>query len=264
MVETENSYFLKEGSPEETLFIPLLVKAGEYCNKAPLVRDTKAFEISQKIKFVSGRFDGGKMAHIGILTRCQLLDKVVADFIQMNAEGVIITLGVGLDTRFDRFDNGKIKWFDLDLLEVIKLRRIFFSENERVKFIGRSVTEPTWAEEIPVSRKDKLLIIAEGLLMYLTQEQVSNVFKYIGECFPNADFYFDVVHSYFTGKAISSPFNWGLDHAGDIYKINNNLSLVEHWSVGDFNKNRQGLLLRILNLLPSTRNRSQILHVKFK
>ncbi|MDF2985448.1 MAG: hypothetical protein K0R50_958 [Eubacterium sp.] len=264
MVDTENSYFLKEGTPEETLFIPLLVKAKEYCNKAPLVKDSKAFEISQKIRSDSKRFDGGSMAHVGILTRCQLLDKVVADFIQRNTEGIIINLGVGLDTRFDRFDNGKIKWFDLDLPEVINLRRIFFSENARVKYIGSSVTDLTWADEISVSKTDKLLIIAEGLLMYLTQEQVINVFKYIHECFPAADFYFDVVHSYFTGKAISSQFIWGLDQARDIYGINNNLSLVEHWSIGDFNINRQGFLLRILNLLPATRNRSQILHVTFK
>lgn len=258
-----NYYNLHEGTPEETLLIPLFVKAREFTNSKAIIKDQKAFEIAQQLKFDTGRFDGGGIAAVGILTRTQLIDKAVSEFIRANPTGVIINLGVGLDTRVSRLDNQKLRWYELDLPQVIKLRRRFFSENERVKFISTSVTDLKWANEINTTEADHIMIIAEGLFMYLTEEQVKSVFTYIIECYPNAHLYFDVVHSYFVGKSISSPFVWGIDKAEEITELNNGIRLLEHWSIGSFNKNRQGLLLRIMNIFPSTRNRSQILHIAF-
>ncbi|HBZ19782.1 MAG TPA: hypothetical protein DEO60_01525 [Bacteroidales bacterium] len=43
----------------------------------------------------------------------------------------IKNIGCGLDTRFERIDNGKLKWFDIDFPEVIKLRGRFMNENSR-------------------------------------------------------------------------------------------------------------------------------------
>lgn len=259
-----NNYNLQEGTPEETLLIPLLVKSREFINSKAIIKDKKAFEIAQQLKFDAKRFDGGGIAAIGILTRTQLIDKAVSEFIRTNPTGVIINLGVGLDTRVSRFDNGKLHWYELDLPQVIKLRRRFFSEADRVKFISSSVTDLKWAEEINSKEASNILIIAEGLFMYLTEEQIKSVFAYIIKCFPKAHLYFDVVHSYFVEKSISSHFVWGIDKAEQITELDKRIRLLEHWSIGDFNKNRQGLLLRLLNILPSTRNRSQILHVSFE
>ena len=75
--------------------------------------------------------------------------------------------------------------------------------------------------------------------------------------------YFDVVHNFFVGKKISSDFLWGLDNARDIEKIQTNIKLINSWSTGNLLKERQSLFFRIMNLLPSTRNRSQILHIQF-
>ena len=264
MVNSDKDYyFLEKGSPEETLFIPLFVKAGEFGNKAPIIKDQKAFEIAGKIRVDPKRFDGGGIAGVGILTRSQLIDKAVTEFIKSSSDGVIINLGAGLDTRSSRFDNGRIRWYEVDLPDVIKLRRMFFRENERIRFIPESVTDLRWAEKIGVTATDRVLILAEGLFMYLREEQVKSVFKYICDCFPGADLYFDVIHSYFIGKAISSRFVWGIDRAEEIKGLHDRIKLIENWSIGDFNKKRQGLFLRIMNILPSTRNRSRIIHAVF-
>ena len=76
--------------------------------------------------------------------------------------------------------------------------------------------------------------------------------------------FFDVVHSYFVGKGISCQFLWGLDKASDIEKMSENIELIQSWSTGNLHRERQSLMFRILNIFPSTRSRSQILHIRFK
>jgi O-methyltransferase involved in polyketide biosynthesis len=41
---------------------------------------------------------------------------------------VAVHIGCGLDTRFDRVDNGQVVWYDLDLPLVIGLRRKLIPE----------------------------------------------------------------------------------------------------------------------------------------
>lgn len=76
--------------------------------------------------------------------------------------------------------------------------------------------------------------------------------------------FFDVVHSYFINKKISSTFLWGIDKAKDIEKLNSSIELIQSWSAGNLLKERQPLILRLLDFLPATKNRSQILHIQFK
>jgi O-methyltransferase involved in polyketide biosynthesis len=49
-----------------------------------------------------------------------------------------------LNTRFERVDNGEVRWFDLDLPDSMTLRKQFFKETERRKFITGSALEKDW------------------------------------------------------------------------------------------------------------------------
>jgi O-methyltransferase involved in polyketide biosynthesis len=109
-----------------------------------------------------------------------------------------------------------------------------------------------------------VIIIAEGLLMYFTKEEVSQILALLSRRFPGAHMFFDIVHSYFINKKISSTFLWGINQAKDIEKLNSNIELIQSWSAGNLLKDRQPLIFKILNFLPSTKNRSQILHIQFK
>ena len=55
--------------------------------------------------------------------------------------------------------------------------------------IGSSVTEPGWLDEIPVDRP--VLVVAEGLVMYLSEKEVIALFSKITEKFPSGQFIFD-------------------------------------------------------------------------
>jgi O-methyltransferase involved in polyketide biosynthesis len=50
----------------------------------------------------------------------------------------IVNLGAGLDTGFYRVDNGFIQWIDVDLPEVIELRKTVIPETDSSRRISGS------------------------------------------------------------------------------------------------------------------------------
>ena len=245
----------------ETMLIPLSARAAETGRDNPIISDKKSVEIISKIDTANKVIDGGKVSSHGILARTKVIDDEVKKILAENPDATIINLGAGLDTRICRVDNGILKWYDLDLPEVISVRRQFFSENERIRFISKSVLDSAWVSEINTS--GSVVIIAEGLLMYFTEENVALIFELLANHFPEAHMFFDVIHTFFINKKISSTFLWGIDNAKDIEKLDARVKLIQSWSTGNLLKNRQPLLLKIFNFLPSTRNRSQVLHIQF-
>ena len=78
---------------------------------------------------------------------------------------VVVSVGCGLDTRFDRVDDGQVRWYDLDVPEVIDLRKQFLAESERVTCISGSAFDPSWTEKVEREGR-RLLILSEGVMMY--------------------------------------------------------------------------------------------------
>lgn len=248
----------------ETLFIPLAARAAETTSSHPVIMDDKSVEIMQALDLGGKITNGGMISTLGILARTKIIDEEVQRMLNNKPAATIINLGAGLDTRICRMDNGLLTWYDLDLPEVIQFRRQFFSENERIHFIAQSALDETWMDRIPVRDDNPVILIAEGLLMYFSEAEVVRILGLAAKRFPGAHLFADVVHSYFIQKKISSPFLWGMDHAKDIEKLDSRIRLVQAWSAGDLLKHRQPLLLRMLNILPATKNRSQILHIQFR
>lgn len=255
---------LEKTSVAETLIIPLLAKVKETNSTFPIIVDKKAVEILEHIPIDTKRFEGGEISDLGIVVRTEIIDNEIKGLLNFNSKLVIVNLGVGLDTRINRIDKEQLTWFDLDLPEVIKLRNEFFSENERVKFIPKSVLDESWMNEIAEVSNENIVFIAEGLFMYFTELEVCKILTMISDKFAGAHMYLDVVHSYFIGKGISRKFLWGIRSKSDIERMCENVKVEKSWSTGDLHKERQSSIFRIMNILPLTRNRSQILHIRFK
>jgi O-methyltransferase involved in polyketide biosynthesis len=247
----------------ETLLIPLVVKAKEAAHNEPIFVDKKSVEILDKIDTGDIIIDGGSISTHGILARTRVIDSGVKELLDQNPKATIINLGAGLDTRMSRLDNGELRWYDLDLKEVIQLRRRFFEESERIFFIESSVMDFSWIGKIVLSPGETIIIIAEGLMMYFSESDIKQLLSQISTRFPKAHMFFDVVHPYFVGKGINSTFQWGIAGAKDIYRLSDSVYLIHSWSTGNLLKSRQPFFLRLMNVLPSTRNRSQVLHIQF-
>lgn len=254
------------GLPElsKTLFIPLAVRANESRCEHPIFIDKMALTILNQCDTANMTIDGGEISTHGILARTQVIDTQVKSLLIKNPCATVINLGAGLDTRFFRLDNGSVVWYDLDLPEVMSLRKQFIPEHERLHGIAKSVLDESWPTAVGCAANDSVIIIAEGLLMYFTQNEVEEIFRILIAAFPNATMLFDVVHSFFVGKKISSDFLWGVKHLHEIERLHPKITLVQAWSAGNLLKQRQSSFFRLLNLFPSTRNRSRIIAFAWK
>ena len=178
---------LKLGDVQTTALIPLAVKASETLRKNARIRDNMAVDIIRTLNIDTAKYDKF-MSHEGIVARTIMLDRQLKGIIKRDPDTVIVNVGAGFDDRFSRVDNGKILWFDLDLPDAIAARRKAFPERERVTMIAGSALEDSWCGQVKealAGRKSKPVIIAEGLFMYLTLDQIRTFLEVLKNNFPD-------------------------------------------------------------------------------
>lgn len=200
-----------------TMLITLYARARESTSMNPIITDFKAVEMVEIIKKEIAGSDNPihkkilknsynpKLA-VSMALRSRRFDRYVSEFISKYPNGTIINLGCGLDTRFYRIDNGNVIWYDIDLPEVIELRRRFMEENSRHFFIGNSVLNPDWFSEVKTG--GPYLILAEGLLMYLTEAGVMELFNSIQRELGNAEIVCEVTNRFWVDKMNSTWMKW--------------------------------------------------------
>ena len=206
------------GAVQETLFIPLAGRAREARKKRPVIRDPKAAEILASIDFDTekaekyGRGWGGGVT----VLRTAIFDCLVGDFLSKHPGGTVVEIGTGLNTRFDRVDNGQVHWIDLDLPDTIELRRKFFTDSGRRQMVAASVLDQDW---LPIVRASPgpYFFSVEGVLPYLSEAPL--VIARIAEEFPGALIAFDSYsrrmleqqHKLAAKKAMDARWAWSCD-----------------------------------------------------
>ena len=140
MKNTDTKQYL--GDVQETALIPLAIRANETERKMARIHDDKAVEIIRELDVDTEKLNRF-FSHEGVIARTILFDETVKKLLRKYLDAVCINIGCGLDDRFSRVDNGKIRWFNVDLPDSIEMRKKFFYETERehmraAKFFLRS------------------------------------------------------------------------------------------------------------------------------
>ena len=220
-------------SPEqETLLIPLYAKAQP---GNPLFFDPRAQDILNRVDYDFTRLRVPYKTVVLICQRAKKLDAVTKAFLAEHASGVVLHLGCGLDSRFWRVDNGHVEWYDLDMPQVIDLRRQFYAEGNRYHLIASSVTKLDWTNAVAVDRP--VLIVAEGLLMYLAEADVKRLFLRLREVFPGCQLVADVFSRMTARSATKHPslkqtgasIGWGIDDPQEVAGWAQGIRLLEEW-----------------------------------
>ncbi|KAA6330891.1 putative S-adenosyl-L-methionine-dependent methyltransferase [termite gut metagenome] len=177
----------------ETLFIPLRGKALDYCSKNSILNDRKANDIVENVGIGVTTQKGIGARTLAI--RAKQYDEWTKNFITKNKNAVVVHLGCGLDARITRVQpSSSISWFDVDYQQVISLRKEFYSETNEYKMIASSITEQNWLETIPADRP--VFIIAEGVLEYLSEEEVKTLLNRLTNYFSHGQMAFDIMNSF--------------------------------------------------------------------
>ena len=179
------------GNIQRTLLLPLWGRAVETQKKEPLLVDKTAVEIVEKINcdFSAMSKDLSAISLFGWIRRSLLIDTVIKQFIEKHPKATIVNIGCGLDTTFDRIDNGTIRWYDLDMPDTIELRRKFIQENERRQYIASSFLDYDWLKRLII--EDNILFIAAGVFYYFEEFQIKDFLHKIADLSPESEIVFD-------------------------------------------------------------------------
>ena len=184
----------------ETMLVTLFYRAMETRSEHPLIEDPKAVEIVESVDYDFSRCNKWtNQACMAVRTR--IFQDAIGDFLKEHPHSVVINLAAGLDNRFSELDNGTVRWFDLDLPQVIDVRRRYIEETDRSKFIASDVTALEWIDMLNIEDPSiPVLIVAEGLLPYLEEQQAKTLLSTLATRFPNSRAVFEIFGSFVVGR----------------------------------------------------------------
>ena len=269
MEATGNTNLTEE---KETLFITLYAKALDYQSKKSILHDKKADEILRTVDPDLSKYKG--FGNSVTVLRARHFDEWIREFNAKLRNAVVLNLGCGLDTRVTRINpSSSVNWFDVDYPEVIRLRKSFYRESENYRMLASSVTGEGWLLGIPTDRPT--LIIAEGLVEYLTADEVRTLLHRLTSHFHHGQIIFDVMNSFAINagkKKLKEPtgaiHTWAVDDIKEVDQLNPALKRMDAIAVFDSPYASQlprGLrfMIRIFSVFSSYRNLMRLLRYRF-
>ncbi|AFZ31535.1 tetracenomycin C synthesis protein [Gloeocapsa sp. PCC 7428] len=232
MTTTAKEATNKISGVSETLMITLYARYVESQRQDAILKDDKATEIVGKIDYDFTKYAQGWASQLGCVIRAEVYDRLISKFIQNHPKATIINLGAGLCTRFFRVDNGEISWYEVDFPEVIDLKRKLINEGDRLHFIAGSILD-NWIEEVqPVA---PVLIIMEGVSMYLTEVEMKTLFQNITRDLAPVTMLLDVIATkrakntkkHDTVSKTNAEFKWGIDNSKELESWEQGIKVTE-------------------------------------
>jgi O-methyltransferase involved in polyketide biosynthesis len=254
---------------KETYLATLYGKALDAAVEHPILGDRFAADAVARIDYDFTELKLPNGGEITLPLRAWHFDMWTRAFLAPNPASTVLHLGCGLDTRVYRIDPGpKIRWYDVDLPDVIGLREQLYPERDSYWRIASSVTDLAWLDAIPGDTP--VLVVAEGLVMYLHEHDGTALFRRITEQFPSGQIAFDgysgamvrLVSRLATVRGAKVELVWGVDDPHDLEQQVPKLHLVENVSfltmpelVSRLAKNQfSWAIYRVLGQLPFYRN----------
>jgi O-methyltransferase involved in polyketide biosynthesis len=224
------------GDVQKTLFMPVWARAVETQKNKPVLTDRTALEIIDSVDFDFSPMSQNvpEISQIAWIARCKRFDLVVRDFIKRHPHGTVINIGCGLDTSYERINDHSIHWYDLDLPDVIQLKKNFLSESDNRKYIPCSFSDTKWFDDIVI--KDKVLLIATGVFVYFEESEIKEFIVKVADRFNGSEWFFDVTSPkgveianqviQKSGLDSRSFFKWGLTDKSIIQSWDNRINLI--------------------------------------
>ncbi len=110
----------------EILLMTLYIRATESQRPDALIKDERAEALVCQLDQESLRKTLALTDHSTrtlMILKSREFDRFARDFLRRRPDAVVVHIGCGLDTRFERVDNGRVEWYGLDLPDVVELRR---------------------------------------------------------------------------------------------------------------------------------------------
>ena len=245
----------------ETLLIPLYMRAKESRRKDAILRDRQAEQLVESIEYDYSKFDGAKLSAIGCVVRGLYFDNAIRRFIATRKNPIVVNVGCGLDTRYQRIEeHDKAIFYEMDLPEVIDLRRDLLPEPAGDHYIAGSLLETQWMDDLRKKHPEgEFIIVIEGVLMYFYEKQVRQLLTRLADRFSGSEVWFDVCGPMMANSKYIKPdslrgheaqIRSGLKDGHEVENWEPRLQLIDQALYQKFFPKRWGLGGRLMGLFP--------------
>ncbi len=232
----------------ETLLIALYARVIEARLTAPMLDDKYALRLVEQIDYDFSRFKLAGHDQTTTIMRLREFDHCTQEFLIRHPCSAVVHIGCGLDTRFERVDNGLVEWYDLDLPEVIAFRQQLIPQTDRCHMLGYSIFDPAWIEMARNHPGRAYLFIAEGVFPYFTEDQVKGLFMLFKDKFPGCELVCDgmtpsMIHLHnlkLIFSKLDARLGWGLKDGHEPENWSKDIRMLTEWFYFDHPEPRLG------------------------
>ena len=155
-----------------------------------ILNDPSAEKIWKEEAFPIRGKSRSKWLAYNMAMRARVFDAWTDNMLQRNKDALVVHIGCGLDSRYRRVKTHCSDWIDCDLPDVIGIRRKYFQENERYHMLALDASRPEQIGLLPDC--DTVIVVLEGLSMYLTGSQVRGLLQALDEKYGEVHILMDV------------------------------------------------------------------------
>lgn len=240
----------------ETMLQTIYARAKESQGRGA-IHDAKAEEIIERLNYDFSLADKDSAMRSGVIARTIVLDRLTKAWLVSNPGAVVVNIACGLDTRCYRME-GFCHWYNLDLPETMAVRESLLPERGMISQIAMSAMDD-WGNEIK-EQNTPVLIIIEGLTMYLSEADVQRIFRVISRRFEKATVFAETMNPMivkrFKEKSIegsNAKFSWGVKNGPALAALLPDFRFMEEHCL------TEGMavfapIYKLLDKLPAVRN----------
>jgi methyltransferase (TIGR00027 family) len=235
----------------QTAILALICRAIESGKKNPVFNDPMAILCLERLISISSdeeknRILKWKKMYTGnpwdVRARAltaRSFDKIASLYISNNPGCIVINLACGFDTRFWRIENKKCNYIELDLPEVIELKREILKDHLDYELISCSVFDTSWIDKVTSNGNNNFLLLAEAVFYYLAKQDVITLLKEITTRFSCSQLVLDMapekytkglwkkfIHLHARAWDINASFASGIKNPSEIESYGNGLKVI--------------------------------------
>ena len=245
---------LSLGSVQKTLLLPLWGRAVETNEPQPLLVDRPAAELVDRLHYDFSTISESipSVVRLGWIARALHVDRAVKAYLAERPRATVVNLGCGLDTTFQRVDNGTVRWIELDFPDVIALRNDLLPSRSRQRSLAFSMLDPGWIGEVDTS--DGVFVVAAGVLCYFEEQQVRDLLVRLARAFPGGGMVLDTFSP--LGMRVSNRRvlrDSGMDAGAVLHWCIRRSRDIQHWDDAIRVVSCGGLYSSLSGLLPFSR-----------
>ncbi len=226
---------------QRTLLLPLWSRSRLTVEGNSVLLDPRSVNIVKNIQYDFGQIDRCLPYSLQImnLVRAKMFDNAIVRFLVEHPRAIVANLGAGLDTTFSRVDNGSLIWYDIDLPDVIHLRRQLIPETDRSHCISESLFEMEWVRHFKQS-ENGVFFVSGGVLEYFNKQTVRKFFKDVAARLPGSQIVFNTTNSnviarFFVRRMLrrmgikADSVRWGIDFVNELQDTGNGIMVLDQF-----------------------------------